>query len=102
MRASRWPPGEPYQHHHRGQLRAARSFNPDGQTVAITVDDGYRDFQKGSAENVQSSETTLSRFLPELSNAPKEIADASPEFWNPKPAPAMKPKSKPAGTKAGD
>ena len=68
----------------------------------ILGDDGYRDVQKGSAENVQSSETTLSRFLPELSNAPKEIADASPEFWNPKPAPAMKPKSKPAGTKAGD
>jgi len=59
-------------------------------------EEGYRAFQKGSSENVQFAETTLSRFLPELSNPPKQIVDASPDFWAPKPpASASKGKSKP-------
>jgi hypothetical protein len=52
----------------------------------ILGEEGYRAFQRGNAENVLQTETTLARFLPELSNPPAEIADASPDFWNPKPA----------------
>jgi hypothetical protein len=61
----------------------------------ILGEEGYRMFQKGSAENVQLTETTLSRFLPELSNPPKEIAAASPDFWNPKPTAASSSRAKP-------
>lgn len=65
--------------------------------------EGYQQYRKGTAENVQFLESALSRFLPELSNPTKEIADASGEFWTPKPAVMNKPKAKPAaGAKTGD
>ena len=50
--------------------------------------DGYRQFQKGLAENTFSTEITINRYLPELSNPPATIAAVDPEFWNPKPAPS--------------
>jgi hypothetical protein len=65
--------------------------------------EGYQQYQKANAENVQLFESSLSRFLPELSNPPKEIADASVDFWTPKPAVKNKPTPKPAaGSKTGD
>ena len=65
--------------------------------------EGYQQYRKGNAENVQLLESSLSRFLPELSNPMKEIADGSVEFWTPKPAAMNKPKAKPAaGAKTGD
>ncbi len=57
-------------------------------------EEGYRRFLSVGAETVESTETMINRFLPELSNPPEEIASASPEFWRPKPAP--KPKAKAA------
>jgi hypothetical protein len=51
---------------------------------------GYMHYQKLSAENTFSTEITIARFLPELSNPPAEIAAADPAFWNPKPMPAAK------------
>jgi hypothetical protein len=65
---------------------------------------GFQQYLKASAEDVQFAETTLSRFLPELSNPPKEVAEASLDFWNPKPAMMKKPAAKPAGgaAKSGD
>lgn len=66
-------------------------------------EEGFQQYQKGVSENVQFSEVTLSRFLPELSNPPKEVADASLDFWNPKPAAMKKPAGKPASpAKPGD
>ncbi|HEY2932823.1 MAG TPA: hypothetical protein VGK99_13855, partial [Acidobacteriota bacterium] len=60
-------------------------------------EDGYQKYLKTVAESVLGTETIVSRFLPELSNAPEEIASAAPAFWNPKP-PA--PKAKPAADAA--
>ena len=51
---------------------------------------GYKQYQKGLAENTFSTEITISRYLPELSNPPAEVAAADPAFWNPKPVPAKK------------
>jgi hypothetical protein len=66
-------------------------------------DEGYEQFQKGNAGDVQFSEVMLSRYLPEMSNPPQEVAEASPEFWNPKPAIMKKPTAKPSGgAKTGD
>lgn len=57
-------------------------------------DEGYQQYLKVSAESVLGTETTINRFLPELSNPPAESAAASPDFWNPKPKPAAKAKPK--------
>ncbi len=50
--------------------------------------DRYAEYSKMTAENVLGVETTISRYLPELSNPPEQIAAADPGFWNPKPKPA--------------
>ena len=51
---------------------------------------GYKQYQKNLAENTLSTEITIGRYLPELSNPPAEITAVDPAFWNPKPAPAAK------------
>jgi len=49
-------------------------------------DDGYDKFLKASAETVADAETSINRFLPEISNAPEEVAANAPDFWRPKSA----------------
>jgi hypothetical protein len=61
--------------------------------------DGFKDFQEHSAENVETAETIIARIVPELSNPPAAVAAAAPDFWNPKPAAAAKPKEKPDSAK---
>jgi hypothetical protein len=51
---------------------------------------GYKQYQKALAENTFSTEITISRYLPELSNPPAEIVAVDPAYWNPKPMPAGK------------
>jgi hypothetical protein len=63
-------------------------------------DDAYQNYLKAVAECVQGSETTIYRFLPELSNPPAEVVAASPEFWTPKPKAAPKPKAEAAKPEA--
>jgi hypothetical protein len=53
-------------------------------------EDGYAKYLKASSEAVESSETIISRFLPELSNAPADVVAAAPDFWSPKPVVAGK------------
>ncbi|MGZ4790047.1 MAG: hypothetical protein ACXVZX_16125 [Terriglobales bacterium] len=53
-------------------------------------DDAYQKWAKTNAEVVESGYTTIHHFMPEISNAPTEVAAASPEFWNPKPVMAKK------------
>jgi len=47
-------------------------------------EEGFQRFQKSIAEVVLSAETCISHFLPELSNAPEEVAAVAPDFWRPK------------------
>jgi hypothetical protein len=61
----------------------------------VLGDEGYEKFLKASAETVSSTETVINRFLPDLSNAPEQIAAAAPDYWKPKAA-AM-----PVNAKAG-
>jgi hypothetical protein len=63
--------------------------------VSALRNSAYEQFQKSTAENVLSSETTMYHFLPELSSAPKQVADAATEFWNPKPAAGSRSRTKP-------
>jgi hypothetical protein len=53
---------------------------------------GYEAFERAAAENFDSVEYRILRVVPEWSNPPKEVADADPAFWRPKPAAAPKPK----------
>jgi len=55
--------------------------------------EGYEKFLKTVSESVLTVEFTISRFAPEFSNPPQEVAAAAPDFWNPKPA-ARKPAAK--------
>jgi hypothetical protein len=59
--------------------------------LSQVLGDGYLQYQKGLADNTFSTEITIGRYLPELSNPPAEIVAADPTFWNPK---AMTPAKK--------
>jgi hypothetical protein len=60
-------------------------------TSQILGEEGYQKFMKVNAECVTSTETYISRYLPELSNPPAPVAAASPEFWKPKSKSAVMP-----------
>jgi hypothetical protein len=47
-------------------------------------EEGYAKFLKANAEAVSGTETVINHFLPDLSNAPEQIAAAAPDFWRPK------------------
>ena len=53
-------------------------------------EDAYGAFLKASSEAVVTTEFTISRFRPDLSNPSDEIAAIAPDFWRPKPPPASK------------
>jgi hypothetical protein len=52
-------------------------------------EDAYGAFLKASSEAVVTTEYTIGRFRPELSNPPDEVAAVAPDFWRPKPPPAI-------------
>lgn len=64
--------------------------------------DAYQRYQKAISEDTFTSESTIARILPELSNPTAEIAGANPDFWTPKATAAPKPKAKAAPPKTGD
>jgi hypothetical protein len=53
--------------------------------LSQVLGDKYKGYQKGIADNTFSTEISIMRYLPELSNPPAEVAAADPAFWNPKP-----------------
>jgi hypothetical protein len=55
----------------------------------------YPNYARAGADLILGSETYISRYAPELSNPPEEIAAVAPDFWRPKAAAPAKPKPKP-------
>jgi len=53
----------------------------------------YASYQAASAENTAATDILICRFLPELSNAPEEIAAVDRKFWRPAPTPPAAPKA---------
>ncbi len=51
----------------------------------ILGDEGLKKFQQINADAVETAESTLYRFNPELSNPPDEVAKVAMDFWRPKP-----------------
>jgi hypothetical protein len=62
----------------------------------ILGEEGFKKFQQISADAVETAESTLFRFTPDLSNPPEEVAQVASDFWRPKAvmAAAAKPKTK--------
>ena len=65
----------------QSSLAGFDAIPPIQQTLG---EDGYAKFLKMNAEAVSGTETVINRFLPELSNAPEQVASIAPEFWRPK------------------
>ena len=51
----------------------------------ILSEEGYAHYLKSGSEAVESTETVINRFLPELSNPPADVLAVAPDYWNPKP-----------------
>ena len=58
--------------------------------------DAFQKYRKALADTVAATETTISHFLPEMSNPPESFLAASPDYWKPKPTALAK--TKPAAS----
>ncbi|OLD62805.1 MAG: hypothetical protein AUI53_00860 [Acidobacteria bacterium 13_1_40CM_2_60_7] len=74
-------------------------FDKNPTAHDILGEEGYKKYLQVNAESVESTESTLYRFSPTLSNPPEEILAVAPDFWQPKAlmAAASKPAAKPKG-----
>ena len=77
----------------QSSLAGFDAIPPIQQTLG---EEGYAKFLKANAEAVSSTETVINHFLPDLSNAPEQIAAAAPDFWRPKSMSAKGAAKKPA------
>jgi hypothetical protein len=50
----------------------------------VLGDEAFQNYRKALSEMVTDSQSELLRYLPELSNPPKEVVAAAPDFWAPK------------------
>src|ERR1051326_7107528 len=73
-------------------------FDHNPTAKEILGEDGFKKFQQANAEVIETTDSTLYRFNPELSNAPDEVAKVAIDFWRPKSA--AKPKSTPPAASA--
>jgi len=70
-------------------------FDHNLTTRELLGEEGFRKFQHINADTVETAESSLLRFAPELSNPPDEVAKVATDFWRPKAvvASTVKPKS---------
>jgi len=73
-----------------GVLNEELSYRADWDTAKMRYQDALGEETRGRLRDfsrvaVKSSETKLFQFSPRMSYLSKEMADRSPEFWNPKP-----------------
>jgi len=53
-------------------------------------DEGYQKWLKANAEIIETTRSTINRFMASQSAATPEVAAVAPEYWNPKPVVAAK------------
>lgn len=80
-------------------LKAFGDLDAGADLRQMLGSEGYARYAKLLAEATLSSEWTIWRIAPELSNPPEEIVSANPAFWRPKPAAAKPAAAKPAQAK---
>ena len=71
-------------------------FDHNPTTREILGEEGFKKFQQISADTVETAESTLYRFAPDISNPPEEVAKVAADFWRPKATMAATTKSKSA------
>lgn len=59
-------------------------FDHNPTAKEILGDEGFKKLQQIVAETYETTESTLYRFVPELSNPPDEVAKVASDFWHPK------------------
>lgn len=70
-------------------------FDKNPTMKEILGEEGYKKYLQESADSVESTDSAVLRFSPELSNPPEQIMAAAPDYWTPKPVvAASKPKAK--------
>lgn len=79
--------------------RSMSEFDDLQPLPKVVGEEALQQFGKVAREATLGNEVMISRFVPELSNPPEEIAAAAPDFWRPKPRPAMT-KAKPKAEEA--
>ncbi|HTU44679.1 MAG TPA: hypothetical protein VME17_25185 [Bryobacteraceae bacterium] len=85
--------GEPGNVYYISTLQPSLSaFDSSPSLRKILGDEAFLKWEKAAGDYETTAETMLLRFLPELSNAPEEVAKVSPDFWHPKPMTAANPK----------
>jgi hypothetical protein len=60
-------------------------FDKNPTLMDILGEEGLAKFEKRIAESVAGVSSAIYRFSAEMSNPPKDIAEAASDFWNPKP-----------------
>lgn len=76
------------------------AFDKNPTMHEILGDDGYKKYLQGISDTVETAESMVLRFAPDLSNPPESVVAAAPDFWQPKTVVAMKAKPKSLGDKA--
>ena len=59
-------------------------FDKNPTNRDILGEEGYKKFLKISSDAVETAESMMLRFSPELSNPPEEVAQVASDFWHPK------------------
>lgn len=75
-------------------------FDKNPTMREILGDDGYKKYLQGISDTVETSESVMMRFAPDLSNPPEQVMAAAPDFWQPKMEMANKAKPKSSGESA--
>lgn len=65
-------------------VNSMAGFDGQPSMQQILGNDGYERYVKVNADAVSGTETAINRFLPEISNAPKEVVAMAPDYWTPK------------------
>lgn len=60
-------------------------FDKNPTLKDILGEEAYKKWQEKAAEIIDSTESMIFRFSPELSNPPEEVMAAAPDYWHPKP-----------------
>jgi hypothetical protein len=70
-------------------------FDHNPTLKEILGEDGFKKYQQITADTIETAESSLLRFNPEISNPPEEVAKVAMDFWHPKAlvAAATKPKT---------
>ncbi len=74
------------------------AFDSAPKLPELMGQEAFVNWEKAVSEDEITSETTLMRIVPELSNPPEEIVKVAPDFWRPKVTTAARPKPKPVET----